>query len=397
MGAQTDPRQLWAYQIERRKQWDSIYGTVVILAFVAPIGLALIRSELAQVLKVTYFFFAVFIAMPANGLASATSILSAFFSMASCFFVILLLMPGIQWITRLTPKPEWYVLIIPLWIGLHVATETFIPQMERSEWRDLRNIYQLSDQQLQLVIKQNGIATTSSQKVQENIFAPKPETVWEKIIRRYRKNNDINSLVSTASRIDKNSMPTVAPAHHTSRRVQEQSKRSPQQNHIRVDIDELQALQDAANEALKKISIPESQHDIISMPSSLDSAKVIAAKYQDAVSRDDRSALRKMVSDEMSITEESEQALLRGTASAKTQLQIDKHGGIYLLIRQDNKNWLVPTILTLKAFTTIQPAKGLFVYEPDDVSSAELRRPAEVREDRGVWEVVNMGVVAVPI
>jgi hypothetical protein len=395
VGAQTDPRQLWAYQIERRKQWDSIYGTVVILAFVAPIGLALIRSELAQVLKVTYFFFAVFIAMPANGLASATSILSALFSMASCFFVILLLMPGIQWITRLTPKPEWYVLIIPLWIGLHVATETFIPQIERSEWRDLRNIHQLSDQQLQLVIKQNGIATTSSQKVQENIFAPKPETVWEKIIRRYRKNNGINSPVSIASRIDKNSMPTVSPAHHIAR-VQELSKRSPQQNHIRVDTDELQALQDAANEALKKICIPESQHDIISMPSSLDSAKVIAAKYQDAVSRDDLSALRQLVSAEMSITQDCEQALLRGTASASTQLQIDKQGGSYLLIRQDNKNWLVPTFLTLKSFTTIQRSKGLFVYEPDNVSSAELRRPAEVREDRGVWEVVNMGVVAVP-
>ena len=128
----------------------------------------------------------------------------------------------------------------------------------------------------------------------------------------------------------------------------------------------------------------------------IDHAVSVVTKYQDAVSRDDRSALRQMVSDEMSITQDCEQALLRGTASASTQLQIDKQGGSYLLIRQDNKNWLVPTFLTLKSFTTIQPAKGLFVYERDNVSSAELRRPAEVREDRGVWEVVNMGVVAVP-
>ena len=128
----------------------------------------------------------------------------------------------------------------------------------------------------------------------------------------------------------------------------------------------------------------------------IDHAESVVTKYQDAVSRDDRSALRQMVSDEMSITQDCEQALLRGTASASTQLQIDKQGGSYLLIRQDNKNWLVPTFKTLKSFTTIQPAKGLFVYERDNVSSAELRRPAEVREDRGVWEVVNMGVVAVP-
>jgi len=127
-----------------------------------------------------------------------------------------------------------------------------------------------------------------------------------------------------------------------------------------------------------------------------DPASVIADRYQDAVIRDDRSALRQMVSYEMSITQDSEQALLRGTINSTTQLQIDKQGGSYLLICQDNKNWLVPTSLTLKSFTTIQPAKGLFVYERDNVSSAELRRPAEVREDRGVWEVVNMGVVAVP-
>ena len=137
MGAQTDPRHLWAYQIERRKQWDSIYGTVAILALVSPIGLAIIRSEFAQASKISYFFFAIFIAMPANGLVLATSILSALFSLASCFFVILLLMPGIHWIASLTPKPEWYVLIIPLWISLYVATAAFIPQRERSEWRDL--------------------------------------------------------------------------------------------------------------------------------------------------------------------------------------------------------------------------------------------------------------------
>ena len=129
---------------------------------------------------------------------------------------------------------------------------------------------------------------------------------------------------------------------------------------------------------------------------SVEHAKAVVTKYQDAFSRDDRSALRQMVSDEMSITQDCEQALLRAPASATTQLQIDKQGGSYLLIRQDNKNWLVPTFKTLKSFTTIQPAKGLFDYERDNVSSAELRRPAEVMEDRGVWVVVNMGVVAVP-
>ena len=129
---------------------------------------------------------------------------------------------------------------------------------------------------------------------------------------------------------------------------------------------------------------------------SSDLTLTIVANYQDAFSRDDRSSLRQMVSDGMSITQDCEEALLRAPASATTQLKIDKQGGSYLLIRQYNNNWLVPTFQTLKTFTTMQPAKGLFVYERDNVSSAELRRPAEVREDRGVWVVVNMGVVAVP-
>ena len=395
MGAQTDPRHLWAYQIERRKQWDSIYGTVAILALVAPIGLAIIRSELAQVLKIAYFFFAVFIAMPANGLVSATSILAALFSLASCFFVILLLMPGIQWITRLTPKPEWYVLIIPLWISLYVATEAFIPQRERSEWRELRNILQLSDQQLQSVIRQNATATTSSQKVQDNIFATKPETVWEKISRRYRKNNNMNSRVSIGTLKDENSMPTAASVQKIAR-VQEKPNRSLHQTQNTVDIDELQVLQNEANEALNKIETAKPVPDYDSSPL-FDSGVQVAAIYRDAVDRNDRPALRQMVSAEMSITQDSEEALLRGTASASTQLQIDKQGGSYLLIHKDNKNWLVPTFFMLKYFTTIQPDKGIFVYERDNVLSAVLRRPAEVREDRGVWEVVNMGVVAVPI
>lgn len=189
--------------------------------------------------------------MPANGLVSATSILAALFSLASCFFVILLLMPGIQWITRLTPKPEWYVLIIPLWISLYVANEAFIPQAERSEWRELRNILQLSDQQLQSVIKQNATATTSSQKVQDNIFATKPETVWEKIIRRYRKNNNMNLRVSLVTHKDEKSMPTVASVQKIA--VQEKPKRSLHQTQNTVDIDELQVLQNEANAALEKI------------------------------------------------------------------------------------------------------------------------------------------------
>jgi hypothetical protein len=395
VGAQTDPRHLWAYQIERRKQWDSIHGTVAILALVAPIGLAIIRTELAQVLKIAYFFFAIFIAMPVNGLVSATSILAALFSLASCFFVILLLMPGIQWITRLTPKPEWYVLIIPLWISLYVATEAFIPQAERSEWRELRNILQLSDQQLQSVIRQNATATTSSQKVQDNIFATKPETVWEKIIRRYRKNNNMNSRVSIGTHKDENSMPTVASVQKIAR-VQEKTKLSLHQTQNTVDIDELQVLQNEANAALEKIETTKPVPVFDSVQPDIDTAHALANKFQDAFVRGDHSELRRMISGELTIKLNSND-VFEGKDFAVTQLQIVKGGGSYLLIHCNEKHWVVPTFYTLTSFTISQFAKGLFIYEPESVPSAQLRQPAEVKEVSGVWEVVNMGVVAVPI
>lgn len=128
----------------------------------------------------------------------------------------------------------------------------------------------------------------------------------------------------------------------------------------------------------------------------LDPAAAIAVEFQEAFYRGDRSALRRMTSEEMNITQDSEDALVRRTASATTQLQVVKGGGSYLLIRQQDRSWLIPTFQTLNSFMTSQPAKGIFAYERQPVSGAELRRPAEVRDLGGVWEVVSMGVVAVP-
>lgn len=43
-----------------------------------------------------------------------------------------------------------------------------------------------------------------------------------------------------------------------------------------------------------------------------------------------------------------------------------------------------------------QPLKGIFTYERQLVSSAELKLPAEVKEVGGLWEVVTPGTVIVP-
>ena len=126
-----------------------------------------------------------------------------------------------------------------------------------------------------------------------------------------------------------------------------------------------------------------------------DPATSLTNEYQEAFFRNDRSALRRMMSDELNITQHSENALMK-TASIPTQLEIVKTGGSYLLIHREGRHLLVPDFQILTSFTTNQLAKGIFSYERENVSTAELRLPAEVRDVGGLWEVVTMGVIAVP-
>jgi hypothetical protein len=135
---------------------------------------------------------------------------------------------------------------------------------------------------------------------------------------------------------------------------------------------------------------------LISEPQSIhDPETSLTDEYQEAFFRGDRSALRRMMPDELNITQHSEDALMK-TASIPTQLEIVKTGGSYLLIHREGKHLLVPEFQILTSFTTNQLAKGIFSYQRENISIAELRRPAEVREVGGLWEVVTMGVIAVP-
>jgi hypothetical protein len=142
---------------------------------------------------------------------------------------------------------------------------------------------------------------------------------------------------------------------------------------------------------------PEMEQPVsISEPQLLDDpATSLTNEYQEAFFRGDRSALRRMMPDELNITQHSEDALMK-TASLPTQLEIVKTGGSYLLIHREGRHLLVPDFQTLTSFTTNQLAKGIFSYERESVFTAELRLPAEVRDVGGLWEVVTMGVIAVP-
>jgi hypothetical protein len=121
----------------------------------------------------------------------------------------------------------------------------------------------------------------------------------------------------------------------------------------------------------------------------------VVEEYQAAFFRGDRSALRIITSDQLNITQNSEDSLMK-ISTLPTQLEVVQNGGSYRLIHINNQHWLVPEFQILASFTANQLAKGIFNYDRENISAAELRWPAEVREVGGLWEVIAMGVIAVP-
>ena len=137
---------------------------------------------------------------------------------------------------------------------------------------------------------------------------------------------------------------------------------------------------------------------VVGVKSSQDDAIVLAQEYQMAFVRNDRLALFRMTTHELSLTEVSEERLIRSsTSNFPTQLKVVVTGGSYLLIQSDNHHWLVPTFQIMKSLETSQPAKGIFVYIRENISAPELRLAAEVKQVGGLWEVVATGQVAVPV
>jgi hypothetical protein len=124
----------------------------------------------------------------------------------------------------------------------------------------------------------------------------------------------------------------------------------------------------------------------------------IVSRYRNALSRGDRSLLRKIYTQQLVITAESEEALLN-SSSSPTRLAAVASGGSYLLVPSIDdieRAWILPDWRTLESFTNNRPNKGIFSYRTEaNLSLAELRQPAEVRQVGELWEVVTMGVIAV--
>jgi hypothetical protein len=147
-------------------------------------------------------------------------------------------------------------------------------------------------------------------------------------------------------------------------------------------------------------SVPDLPFDEVP-PESSDKLNVqasIVSIYCNAFNRSDRSLLRQIYTQRLVITAESEEALLN-SSSSPTRLAAVASGGSYLLVPSIDdieRAWILPDWRTLESFTNNRPNKGIFSYRTEaNLSLAELRQPAEVRQVGELWEVVTMGVIAV--
>lgn len=125
-------------------------------------------------------------------------------------------------------------------------------------------------------------------------------------------------------------------------------------------------------------------------PAPISKAGLIAA-----LNNGDRQQLRDAAKAELNITNESENAIATGRATA-TELEEVPGGGSYWLISINQQHWLFPTDRTLKGFAAAQPSKGLFSYEQQTISKAQLIEPALLEQTGPRWSVKTLGRIGTP-
>lgn len=125
-------------------------------------------------------------------------------------------------------------------------------------------------------------------------------------------------------------------------------------------------------------------------PAPISKAGLIAA-----LNNGERQQLRDAAKAELNITSESENAIATGRATA-TELEEVPGGGSYWLISLNQQYWLFPTDRTLKGFAAAQPSKGLFTYEKQTISKAQLIEPALLEYTGSTWSVKTLGRIGTP-
>jgi hypothetical protein len=78
------------------------------------------------------------------------------------------------------------------------------------------------------------------------------------------------------------------------------------------------------------------------------------------------------------------------------RLRLVGSSGRFLMVFFDDDSWLFPAVTTLETYSHDASEVGFYCFQPAEVPSAELCRPAQLREAGGLWEVVEPGLILVP-
>lgn len=119
------------------------------------------------------------------------------------------------------------------------------------------------------------------------------------------------------------------------------------------------------------------------------------AELTAAVNRGDRQVVKSETRAQLNITHASENAISMGRLN-EIQLEEVSAGGSYWVASFAGETWLYPTEQTLKGYSQYQRPTGIFNYSRQPIPSALVVSPARLTLSGTLWQVVEMGSIAVP-
>ena len=187
------------------------------------------------------------------------------------------------------------------------------------------------------------------------------------------------------------------------------SKSSAQLNRLLMDYQQLEYKQAAVLGAINSLRVqqkPEPQSYATPAPSLISTPLVACqpsapspaqkqAELTAAVNRGDRQVVKAETRAQLNITHASENAISMGRLN-ETQLEEVSAGGSYWAATFAGETWLYPTEQTLKGYSQTQRPTGIFQYNRQPIHSAQVVSPARLTLSGGLWQVVEMGSIAVP-
>lgn len=215
----------------------------------------------------------------------------------------------------------------------------------------------------------------------------------------------ISQLNQRLSRHDKDIEKAYAAINQLSKRSDEDAARISRLQSAYQQIEDKHAGLLTSINSLRIQQRTEPQTYAIQMPSQI-SAPLATQPYQPspaekqaeltaAVNRGDRQLVKSETRAHLNITHASENAISMGRLN-ETQLEEVSAGGSYWSASFCGDTWLYPTEQTLKGYTQSQRTTGIFNYIRQPISSAQVVSPARLILNGTLWQVVEMGSIAVP-